>query len=57
MPDEVEKNLVYAGLLIALGVGGLSGFWWAVLTAGVLLFSVALLVLLFGLLSGRGGAA
>lgn len=52
MSDEIEKNLVYAGLLIALGVGGLLGFWWAVLTAGVLLFSVALLVLLVGLLAG-----
>lgn len=57
MSDDVEKNLVYAGLLISIGVGGLLGFWWAVLTAGVLLFGVGLLVLVVGLLGGRGGAA
>ena len=44
MSQEVEKNLLYSGLLISLGVGGLLGFWWAVICAGVLLFSVALLV-------------
>jgi len=52
LSQEVEKNLLYSGLLISLGVGGLLGFWWAVLCAGVLLFSVALLVLVVGLLVG-----
>lgn len=55
MSQEVEKNLLYSGLLISLGVGGLLGFWWAVICAGVLLFSVALLVLMVGLLAGTVG--
>lgn len=45
MSQEVEKNLLYSGLLISLGVGGLLGFWWAVLIAGVLLFGVTCYVM------------
>lgn len=52
MSQEVEKNLLYSGLLISLGAGGLLGFWWAVICAGVLLFSVALLVFIVLLVDG-----
>lgn len=44
MFDEVEKALITGGLLIALGVGGLLGFWYGVLAVGVLLFGVAFTV-------------
>ena len=49
MFEDVEKSLGYGGLLISVGIGGLFGFWPGVLCAGVLLFSVALLVLVVSL--------
>lgn len=50
MSDEVEKSLVVGGLLISFGVGGHAGFWPGVITAGALLFGVALIVFLSALL-------
>lgn len=54
MSDGVEKSLIVGGLLMALGIGGLLGFWPGVLAGGTLLFCVSLLVFLFAM-SGRGG--
>jgi len=53
LPEEVEKNLLYGGLLISLGVGGLFGFWSGVLSSGVLLFGVSLVVLFNALRGAR----
>lgn len=56
MSDEVEKSLVYGGILISFGVGGCVGFWPGVLTAGLLLFLVAFVVLIHALRGPRGAA-
>lgn len=41
MYEQVEKSLFTGGLLTALGVGNLYGFWHGVLAAGLLLFALA----------------
>lgn len=54
MSEGVEKSLVVGGALVSLGIGGLAGFWPAVLTGGILLFGVSLLILFFAMTHGGG---